>query len=82
MILRFKREFLGVVIDRFGTEISLRRDGGFWRARVTVLVSGQFFGWLCGIGGDITIDGPEHVREAYKERLLLLAENYREKTEE
>lgn len=82
VVLRFKKELLGVVMDRFGSSVSIRKDGEFLRARVNVLVSGQFFGWLCGIGGGITIHGPEHVREEYKNRLLHLAENYREKTEE
>lgn len=82
VILRFQRELLGVVIDRFGTEISIRRDGEYLRARVNVLVSGQFFGWLCGIGGGITIEGPKKVREEYKNRLLKLAEDYRENAEE
>lgn len=82
VILRFKRELLGVVIDRFGTEISLRKDGEYLRARVKVLISGQFFGWLCGIGGGIAIEGPENVRKEYKNRLLLLANDYRENAEE
>ena len=82
VILRFKKDLLGVVMDRFGTEVSIRKDGEYLRARVNVLVSGQFFGWLCGIGGGITIEGPEKVRKEYKDRLLLLAENYIEQTEE
>ena len=80
--LSFQRSLLGVVIDRFGTDISIREDGEMLRARVRVLVSGQFFGWLCGIGGGITIAGPEKVREEYKKRLLDLAMDYREKEDE
>ena len=80
--LSFQRSLLGVVIDRFGTDISIREDGERMRARVRILVSGQFFGWLCGIGGGITIAGPEKVREEYRKRLLDLAMDYRETDEE
>lgn len=79
--LSFDKSLLGVVIDRFGTDIPIREDGERLRARVSVLVSGQFFGWLCGIGRGITIIGPESVRNEYKKRLLDLATDYRE-TEE
>ncbi len=82
VILRFKKELLGVVIDRFGTEISIREEGDMLRARVNVLVSGQFFGWLCGIGDGISVAGPEHVCEEYRKRLLNLAMQYRGETEE
>lgn len=80
--LSFQKSLLGVVIDRFGTDISIREDGEKLRARVKVLVSGQFFGWLCGIGSGITIAGPDKVREEYKKRLLDLAMDYREKADE
>ncbi len=80
--LSFQRGLLGVVLDRFGTDISVREDGEKMRARVKVLVSGQFFGWLCGIGSGITIAGPEKVREEYRKRLLDLAMNYREEADE
>ena len=80
--LSFDRSLLGVVIDRFGTEISIREDGERLRARVKVLVSGQFFGWLCGIGRGIMVAGPESVRTEYKNRLLELSRDYREKTGE
>lgn len=80
--LSFQRGLLGVVIDRFGTDISIREDGENLRARVKVLVSGQFFGWLCGIEGGITIVAPQKVREEYKKRLLDLAMDYREADEE
>ena len=75
--LCFDKSLLGVVIDRFGTDIFIREDGDKLRARVNVQVSGQFFGWQCGIGGGITIAGPESVRQEYAKRLLDLAMDYK-----
>ncbi|MBO4291303.1 MAG: WYL domain-containing protein [Lachnospiraceae bacterium] len=62
---------IGVVIDRFGKDVSIRRDeNGRVRARVKVAVSGQFFGWLAGIGRSVRIVSPESVREEYRLYLL------------
>ncbi len=33
------------------------------------MVSGQFFGWLAGIGRDVEIVSPDIVRERYREWL-------------
>ena len=60
----------GVVIDRFGKDVSLRemRDGTI-RVRTKLAVSGQFFGWLAGLGKDARILGPESVRQEYRSYL-------------
>ena len=61
---------VGVVIDRFGKEADLRsmKDGTF-RIRAKVAVSGQFFGWLAGLGAEAKLVSPEQVRLQYKEWL-------------
>ncbi len=64
--LQFPSRLAGVVLDRFGKEADIRplQEGGF-RIRARVTVSGQFFGWLAGIGKDAVIAGPAWVREQY-----------------
>lgn len=37
-----------------------------FRVRASVAVSGQFFGWLAGIGREAVIISPEPVRERYR----------------
>lgn len=75
--LRFPRELTGVVLDRFGREISLRGDGeGVLAARVDVVVSDQFYGWLAGLGSRIQVAGPLWVREGYSSRLREILEGY------
>ena len=65
-----ENHLVGVVIDRFGTDVMIHpHDQEHFHAGVTVTVSPQFFGWLAGIGKGIRISWPEDVREAYKQYL-------------
>ena len=74
--LSFPEEMVGVVIDRFGKDISLRTQDDGCRARVNVSVSPQFFGWLSGFSGKIKIAGPEEVVESYRDYLKNLLDLY------
>ena len=68
--LQFPNRLIGVVLDRFGRETDIRQmQGGEFRVRTKVMVSGQFFGWLAGIGREAVIAGPESVREQYRQWL-------------
>ena len=65
--LEFPERLIGLLIDRFGKEISIRKgENDCFLGRVRLKVSGQFFGWLSGIGKEIRIASPESVREEYK----------------
>ena len=65
--LEFPERLIGLLIDRFGKEISIRKgENDCFLGRVRLKVSGQFFGWLTGIGKEIRIASPESVREEYK----------------
>ncbi len=59
--LRFKDEFVGVLLDRFGKDISIRPGGdeGWSEANVDVALSDQFMGWIFSLGTNIVIAGPE-----------------------
>lgn len=68
--LQFPGYLIGVVLDRFGKEAEVRPiDGGSFRIRAKVAVSGQFFGWLAGIGKDAKIVAPDSVKNSYYEWL-------------
>lgn len=61
---------VGVVLDRFGKEVDLRSMGdGTFRVRAKVAVSGQFFGWLAGLGAEAKIISPDSVKKQYMEWL-------------
>lgn len=76
--LRCADSLTGVIIDRFGKEVSMRRlDDTFIRVRVNVAVSRQFFGWITGLGTAVQIEAPSHVAAAYKDYLASILDSYR-----
>lgn len=73
--IQFPNELVGVVLDRFGKEVSLQRKSDKeFAIHVKVAVSGQFFGWLAGIGKHAKLIAPESVKHAYKEYLREIIE--------
>ena len=66
-------EMVGVLLDRFGTEIPITPlNGERFRAVVEVAVSPQFYGWIASLGGDIVVRGPSTVVKemwAFSQRL-------------
>ncbi|MGN0342472.1 MAG: helix-turn-helix transcriptional regulator [Roseburia sp.] len=66
LVLQGDKEMIGVIIDRFGQDVAMRKlDEEHFRARIHVALSHQFFGWLAGLGGKVTIAEPENVRQQY-----------------
>ena len=64
--IQFPERLVGVVLDRFGKDTDVRPVGnGMVRMRANVAVSGQFFGWLAGIGKEAVIVSPKEVKEQY-----------------
>ncbi|WP_343209327.1 WYL domain-containing protein [Anaerolentibacter hominis] len=77
LTLEFENRFVGVVIDRFGKEVNIRKaDEAHFLARVEVVVSHQFFGWLTGLGTGAKIIKPEPVALEYKNYLRGIMEGY------
>lgn len=58
--LRFKKEMLGVAVDRFGKDARIRPDGeGHFLLITDVSVSPQFFGWLFSLEDNVQLIAPE-----------------------
>ena len=75
--LAFENRFIGVVIDRFGKDVSVRhRDEKHFTVRVKVAVSGQFFGWLTGLGAGACIVSPKEVSQAYQRHVQAVMAQY------
>ena len=75
--LEFENRFVGVVLDRFGKEVSVRkRDAEHFSVRVQVALSGQFYGWLTGLGAGSKITAPAEVVEEYRGYLQDVVEQY------
>lgn len=68
--MQFPNRLIGVVLDRFGKEADIRpMTDRVFRIRAKVAVSGQFFGWLAGIGREAVIVSPASVKEQYRQWL-------------
>ncbi len=75
--LTFPENLVGVVIDRFGKEIPIRIEENKLRARVKVVVSPPFFGWLATVGKEVQIVSPTYVKEQYITWLETLLKEYK-----
>ena len=65
--LQFPNRLVGVVLDRFGRDADIRpMTDRVFRIRVKVAVSGQFFGWLAGIGREAVVVSPAFVKDRYQ----------------
>lgn len=63
--LRFERRLVGAVLDRLGQDVMLvPEDEEHFTVRADVVVSPQFFAWLCGFGTRAKVLEPEHVVSA------------------
>lgn len=76
--LQLPEKLVGVLIDRFGKETQIRKSGpGMIRARIKVAVSHQFYGWLTGLGKEVTILSPEETRQEYIHYVEGILDQYR-----
>ncbi len=65
--LRFANHLIGVVIDRFGGDITVVSSGPeHFTVNLDVVVSPQFYAWLFGFGTEVEIVSPEGVRANMK----------------
>lgn len=66
VLLECHSSLAGVVIDRFGKDIPIRKsDGESFTARIEVVLSSQFYGWLAGLGNRIKILSPDTAVKEY-----------------
>jgi len=75
--LRALPDAMDVVVDRFGTEdINPHAlEDGSAEISVSVRKSPQFFGWVAGMNGHVTIAGPSKIVDEYRAWLRGLADN-------
>lgn len=74
--LRVDNALIGVIIDKFGKEITIRRDEDSFNVTVQVAVSSSFYGWLFQFSNKVKILSPEHVAEKYREQLTIAMKTY------
>ena len=77
--LEAENEAVGILIDRFGKDISIIPIGeDRFKTTVHAAVSGQFLGWIMALGGRVRITGPEAVVEKMRAELQRLSAQYAE----
>ena len=70
--------FAGVMIDRFGKDVSMiRLDDERFVVNVEVAVSRQFLAWIIGLGDGVTLTGPENVVEMMNSEIDRLIRQYK-----
>ena len=68
--LRFRRNMLDHIYDRFGRKVDIRKTGdGLYQVTVDVILSGTFYGWLYQYVGEIILVSPEFAVQQYANRL-------------
>ena len=70
--------FAGVMIDRFGKEVSMiRLDDKRFAVNVEVAVSRQFLAWIIGLGEGVKLVGPDNVVEMMNAEIDRLIKQYK-----
>ena len=77
--ISFPNYMVGVFIDRFGTDISIRPAGeNRSEIAVDVAISKQFFGWIASLGRWVRIESPSEVVDEMRDFARKLAKVYEE----
>lgn len=75
--LKCENSMIGAILDRFGTDVIVQKnDEEHFSIRHEVAVSGQFFGWLVGLGNKVKITSPSYVKDQFTDWLRGIADNY------
>ena len=70
-------DLAGVIIDRFGEDITFFGSGDRFSIAASVIISNNFYGWLMQFGGKIKIKSPAYVRDDFAKLLSNMAEDYK-----
>ena len=77
--IEFQNGMAGIVIDRFGKDVTLlKKDKEHFQINVKVAVSPQFLSWVIALGDGAKIVGPENVVQKMREEIARLTRQYLE----
>lgn len=75
--LRCHNDKAGIIIDRFGQEVNLRKiDEEHFLVNIKIAVSSQFLGWIMALGDQVMITAPEEVVERMRMEIKRLVRQY------
>lgn len=68
--LRFENPLAGAVMDRLGQDVMMVPDGeAHFTVQADVVISPQFFAWICGFGDRAELLSPENAVEQMREHI-------------
>jgi len=74
--LECDNSLIGAILDRFGTDVFIiKTDEEHFCMRHEVALSGQFYGWIVGLGPKAKITSPAYVVEEFKAWIDQIREN-------
>ena len=78
VILRFRMNLLDTAIERFGrTNVTyVKSDDYHFTVSTDIEISGQFFGWLCGLGEAVQIVAPSKVKTEFLDYIDKIRSRY------
>lgn len=76
VVLECDNSLAGVIIDRFGTDVSMFPGADGFRASVRVMVSPTFISWLIGFGSKMKVISPQWVVDSVRGTLSEVAGLY------
>ena len=63
--------FIGVIVDRFGTDLFIvKHDENSFTVNVRVMLSPQFYAWIFGLGGGVRILAPDKAILEFKDKIM------------
>lgn len=75
--ISFSNKLIGVVIDTFGSELTIKKENEERFCVTTrVAVSDQFFGWVTGLGNGAKIKSPPEIVEKFQDHINLVIGEY------
>ena len=75
--IRFANRLAGVVIDRFGKDTTIIKDGDeHFTVNVDVVISDQFLAWIFAFGTQVEIISPDSIRKTMKKHAEAVCKLY------
>ena len=76
--LQFENDMVGVLLDRFGKDISIYKTNkkGWSETYVNVALSDQFLGWIFSLGTKVKIISPDEVVERFAGEIRSMSKLY------
>ena len=63
--------FIGVIVDRFGTDLFIvKHDENSFTVNVRVMLSPQFYAWIFGLGGVVRILAPDKAILEFNDKIM------------